>query len=151
MTIRERGSLSFFSREDPFLENRPVAWTQQRAWIAMQVVEEAMLADGGIGELVMACCIRQKQGLDIEGQRGFLEGRGFDVRLNRDLDKVLGASETSHSQRERKRKDSWLISCPPSWRELFRGMFIVDSSSASIGVLFYSIFTDSWMMIANWE
>ena len=89
--------------------------------------------------------------MDIGRQRRFLEGRGFDIRLDRDLEEVLGASETSHSQRERKRKDSWLISCPPSWRKLFRGMFIVDSSSASIGVLFYSVFTDSWMMIVDWE
>ena len=43
MTIRERGSLSFFSRGDPFLEERPAAWTQQRAWMAMLVVERPCL------------------------------------------------------------------------------------------------------------
>lgn len=65
---------------------------------------------------------------------------------------VLGASKTSLTQRKRKEKDGWLISYQPSWRELFRGMFIVDSSSASIGMLFYSIFfTDLWMMIVGQE
>ena len=48
------------------------------------------------------------------------------------------------------RKDSCSISCLPSWRELFEGAFIVYSSSASIGVLFYFVFSDSQMMIVYW-
>ena len=33
----------------------------------------------------------------------------------------------------------------------FGGTFIVCSSSAFIGVLFYFVFTDSQMMIVDWE
>lgn len=69
-----------------------------------------------------------------------------------DREKVEGGdAETGDSQREKRWKDSGLISCPPSWRELFRGTFIVDFSSASIGVHFYSVFTDSRMMNVDGE